>query len=67
MLHWYDMTQRVYNTLLWNKNIAVHGFNMQFHQEYILTIQCVAAEENNLNNKPINVTSYATNNHLITL
>jgi len=38
-----------------------------FTRNIYLLIQCVAAEENNLNNKPINATSYAIYNHLITL
>ena len=35
VLHLHDTTQRVYNTLLWNKNIDVYGFSTQFYQEYI--------------------------------
>jgi hypothetical protein len=37
-----------------------------FTRNTYLSIQCVEAEENNLNNKPINGASYAIYNHLIT-
>jgi hypothetical protein len=37
MLHWYEATQTVYNTLVWNKNAVIHRTNTQYYQEYIRT------------------------------
>ena len=46
--------EREYNSLLWNKNIAVHGLNTDFAQNTYLSLQCVAAEEYTLKKKHIN-------------
>ena len=39
MLHWYDTTQRMYNTPLWFKKAASHSFNTQFYEEYMFIDQ----------------------------